>query len=263
VRSANAPVRWWLADGVSSSTPTAEAGHDALPRPSDGARDDARPLTVAATQRPATTRTTTIVRGSRSSAAGRPSLAVGAYVRAGPPRTSADGRRPRSVAASPVHRPSPGTAGGRVTSPLAGAAGLVGVDRFVVRGAAPGRSERSPTGAWRRHRTVDRIVGPEHWVTAASSRSSGVGIDLPADPRSHVLADGSADPEHFAADLSARPSTTRLARDPVTIGRRVRRLSKPRSERQLATGRAPGDPRRSLPRPDRRLAPDARARSRS
>jgi histidinol dehydrogenase len=51
---------------------------------------------------------------------------------------------------------------------------------------------------------VDRIVGPGNaWVTAAKLEVFGdCGIDLPAGPSEvMVLADGSADPVHVAADL--------------------------------------------------------------
>ena len=97
---------------------------------------------------------------------------------------------------------SPADASGVVSPALLGAAGLVGVDEFVVAGGAQaiaalayGTESITP---------VDKIVGPGNaWVTAAKIEVFGqVGIDLPAGPSEvMVLADASADPRHVAADL--------------------------------------------------------------
>ena len=97
---------------------------------------------------------------------------------------------------------SPAGRDGRVSTALLGAAGLMGVDEFYAMGGAQaigalahGTESIGP---------VDRIVGPGNaWVTAAKLEVLGTtSIDFPAGPSEvMVLADGTADPAHVAADL--------------------------------------------------------------
>ena len=99
---------------------------------------------------------------------------------------------------------SPADAEGNLNQTLLGAAGLVGVDVFIVAGGAQAVGAMAyglPDAAIA---PVDRIVGPGNsWVTAAKLEVFGeCGIDLPAGPSEvMVVADGSADPVHVAADL--------------------------------------------------------------
>jgi histidinol dehydrogenase len=104
----------------------------------------------------------------------------------------------RIVVASPADRER------GVDPVLAGAAGLLGVDTFLVAGGAQAIGALAfglPTIGLE---PVDRIVGPGNaWVTAAKLEVSGeVAIDLPAGPSEGlVLADAAADPRTVAADL--------------------------------------------------------------
>ncbi len=104
----------------------------------------------------------------------------------------------RIVVASPADR-------GGVTHPvLLGAAGILGVDAFIVAGGAQAVGSLAFGLPDAGIAPVDRIVGPGNaWVTAAKLEVSGeVGIDLPAGPsEGMVLADASADPRLVAADL--------------------------------------------------------------
>jgi histidinol dehydrogenase len=104
---------------------------------------------------------------------------------------------------------SPAGRDGSVDSVLAGAAGLVGVDRLLVAGGAQavaalafGLEEdgQEEFGL----EAVDLVVGPGNaWVTAAKlAVSAVVAIDLPAGPSEGVvLADAAAEPRTVAADL--------------------------------------------------------------
>lgn len=97
---------------------------------------------------------------------------------------------------------SPAARDGHVSAVLAGAAGLLGIEEFLVMGGA----QAVAAMAWGTAsvRPVDKIVGPGNaWVTAAKLEVFGrVGIDLPAGPSEvMVLADGTADPRFVAADL--------------------------------------------------------------
>src|SRR5664280_2459102 len=87
---------------------------------------------------------------------------------------------------------------------MLGAAGLVGVDVFVVAGGAQAVGALAYGLPEAGIEPVDRIVGPGNsWVTAAKLEVFGeCGIDLPAGPSEvMVVADGTADPVHVAADL--------------------------------------------------------------
>lgn len=91
---------------------------------------------------------------------------------------------------------------GRVAAALAGAAGLLGIDEFLVMGGA--QAVAALAYGTESIRPVDKIVGPGNaWVTAAKLEVFGqVGIDLPAGPSEvMILADGTADPRYVAADL--------------------------------------------------------------
>jgi len=87
---------------------------------------------------------------------------------------------------------------------LLGAAGLVGVDAFIVAGGAQAVGAMAYGLPEAGVAPVDRIVGPGNaWVTAAKLEVFGViGIDLPAGPSEvMVVADATADPAHVASDL--------------------------------------------------------------
>ena len=103
----------------------------------------------------------------------------------------------RIVVASPADRD------GKIDPILAGAAGLLGVDAFLVAGGAQAIAALA-YGLGATLAPVDRVVGPGNaWVTSAKLELAGeVGIDLPAGPSEGlVLADETADPVTVAADL--------------------------------------------------------------
>jgi histidinol dehydrogenase len=163
--------------------------------------------TFAETQRPATTRTV-VAPGIEIERRWAPLARVGAYVPGGsaaypsslvmcavPARVAGVGQL---VIASPADRD------GRLAQVLLGAAGLLEVDAFVVAGGAQAVGALAYGLPESGLAPVDRIVGPGNaWVTAAKLEVFGeVGIDLPAGPSEvMVLADGTADPAHVAADL--------------------------------------------------------------
>ncbi len=104
----------------------------------------------------------------------------------------------RIVVASPADRD------GTVDPVLAGAAGLLGVETFLVAGGAQAIGALAFGLPEIGLAPVDRIVGPGNaWVTAAKLEVAGeVAIDLPAGPSEGlVLADAHADPRTVAADL--------------------------------------------------------------
>jgi histidinol dehydrogenase len=85
---------------------------------------------------------------------------------------------------------------------LLGAAGLMGVDEFLVMGGAQaiGALAYGTESVGR----VDKIVGPGNaWVTAAKLEVlDSCAIDMPAGPTEvMVVADDTADPVHVAADM--------------------------------------------------------------
>ena len=108
----------------------------------------------------------------------------------------------RLAGTGPLVVASPAGRHGTLSPTLLGAAGLLGIEEFHVMGGAQaiaalavGTETVAP---------VDKIVGPGNaWVTAAKLEVVGeVEIDMPAGPSEvMVLADGSADPGHVAADL--------------------------------------------------------------
>jgi histidinol dehydrogenase len=134
---------------------------------------------------------------------------------------------------------SPARPDGRVDPVLAGAAGLVGVDRFIVAGGAQAVGALAYGLPAAGIAPVDRIVGPGNaWVTAAKLEVFGeVGIDLPAGPSEvMVMADGSADAGHVAADLLSQaehgPDSPAIL---VTTDAGFAELVEAAIERQLAT----------------------------
>ena len=210
VRAANERFGGGLADGrLLLDTAELTAARDALPGPIRvGLETMIEHLTrFAATQRPATTRTT-IVPGIEIERRWAPLDRVGAYVPGGtaaypssllmaavPARVAGVGS---FVVASPA-RPD-----GQIDPILAGAAGLVGVDQFLVAGGAQAVGALAYGLRESGVAPVDRIVGPGNaWVTAAKLEVLGeVGIDLPAGPSEvMVFADATAHPDHVAADL--------------------------------------------------------------
>ena len=161
----------------------------------------------ATTQRPTTTRTT-IVPGIEIERRWSPLDRVGAYVPGGTaayPSSLLMAAVPARVAGvGSFIVASPARPDGRIDPILAGAAGLLEVDAFVVAGGAQAVGALAYGLGGAGIAPVDRIVGPGNaWVTAAKLEVFGdVGIDLPAGPSEvMVLADATADPEHVAADL--------------------------------------------------------------
>jgi histidinol dehydrogenase len=161
----------------------------------------------AATQRPATTRTT-IAQGVEIERRWAPLARVGAYVPGGsapypsslvmtvvPARVAGVGE---IVVATPADRD------GRVHPVLLGAAGLLEVDAIIVAGGAQAIGALAYGLPDAGVAPVDRIVGPGNaWVTSAKIEVCGeVGIDLPAGPSEGlVLAAPPADPGRTALDL--------------------------------------------------------------
>lgn len=99
---------------------------------------------------------------------------------------------------------SPADSEGRLNATMLGAAGLVGVEVFVVAGGAQAVGALAYGLPEAGVEPVDRIVGPGNtWVTAAKLEVFGeCGIDLPAGPSEvMVVADATADTVHVAADL--------------------------------------------------------------
>jgi histidinol dehydrogenase len=210
VRDANERFGGGLPDGhLTLSENELTRACAALPRAVRTALDQAieHVERFATTQRPVASRTM-IVAGIEIERRWVPLDRVGCYVPGGsapypsslvmtvvPARVAGVGS---IVVASPADRD------GRVDPILLGAAGLLGVEEFVVAGGAQaiGALAFGLPGAGLV--SVDRIVGPGNaWVTAAKIEvSAEVAIDLPAGPsEGMVLADGAADPVLVAADL--------------------------------------------------------------
>ena len=160
----------------------------------------------AETQRP-TSATTVIGEGVEIERRWTPVASVGCYVPGGSapyPSSLIMTVVPAQVAG--VERivvASPADRDGKVDPILAGAAGLLGVDAFLVAGGAQAIAALA-YGLGATLAPVDRVVGPGNaWVTSAKLELAGeVGIDLPAGPSEGlVLADETADPVTVAADL--------------------------------------------------------------
>jgi histidinol dehydrogenase len=99
---------------------------------------------------------------------------------------------------------SPAGPDGHPNDVVLGAAGLLGVDAFVVAGGAQAVGALAFGLPDDGLAPVDLVVGPGNaWVTAAKIELVGeVAIDLPAGPSEGlVLADASADPRTVSADL--------------------------------------------------------------
>ncbi len=99
---------------------------------------------------------------------------------------------------------SPADRDGAIDPVLLGAAGLLGVDAFLVAGGVQAVGALAYGLADEGLAPVDLVVGPgSAWVTAAKVELVGdTAIDLPAGPSEGlVLADASADPAIVAADL--------------------------------------------------------------
>ena len=210
VRDANLGVGGGLSDGrltldTSELTAARDALEPAIRRALDQAIDHVRRF--AETQRPTST-TTIIAPGIEIERRWSPIGRVGCYVPGGTapyPSSLVMTVVPAQVAGvGTVVVASPATLDGYVHPVLLGAAGLLGVDAFVVAGGAQavGALAYGLPGAG--IEPVDRIVGPGNaWVTAAKLEVAGeTGTDLPAGPsEGMVLADASADPRFVAADL--------------------------------------------------------------
>jgi histidinol dehydrogenase len=158
-------------------------------------------------QRPTTT-TTRIADGIEIERRWEPLDSVGAYVPGGSapyPSSLVMSVVPARVAGvGRIVVASPAGPDGRANEVVLGAAGLLGVDRFVVAGGAQAIGALAFGLPDDGLEPVDRIVGPGNaWVTAAKIELVGeVGIDLPAGPsEGMVLADAHADPRTVAADL--------------------------------------------------------------
>jgi histidinol dehydrogenase len=154
------------------------------------------------------TRFTTIVPGVEIERRWVPLSRVGVYAPGGSaayPSSLLMGVVPAKVAGvGQIVVASPADAEGRVNETLLGAAGLTGVDAFIVAGGAQAVAALAYGLPEAGMEPVDRIVGPGNaWVTAAKLEVFGeCGIDLPAGPSEvMVVADATADPVHVAADL--------------------------------------------------------------
>ncbi len=154
------------------------------------------------------TRTTTIVPGVEIERRWVPLARVGVYAPGGSaayPSSLLMGVVPAKVAGvGTIVVASPADAEGGLNQTLLGAAGLVGVDAFIVAGGAQAVGALAYGLPEQGIAPVDRIVGPGNaWVTAAKLEVFGeCGIDLPAGPSEvMVVADGTADPAHVASDL--------------------------------------------------------------
>jgi histidinol dehydrogenase len=186
-----------------------EAARDALPpRIRAGLEEMVRNIRrFAETQLPET-RTTTIVPGVEIERRWVPLSRVGVYAPGGSaayPSSLLMGVVPARVAGvGTIVVASPADGEGGLNQTLLGAAGLVGVDVFIVAGGAQAVGALAYGLPEAGVAPVDRIVGPGNaWVTAAKLEVFGeCGIDLPAGPSEvMVVADATADPVHVASDL--------------------------------------------------------------
>lgn len=137
-----------------------------------------------------------------------PLARIGAYApggRAPYPSSLVMGVVPGQVAGvAEIVGASPAGPDGELHPVLAGAAGLLDLERVLVAGGAQAVAALAFGLPDEGLAPVDRVVGPGNaYVTAAKLELAGrVGIDLPAGPsEGMVLADAAADPEIAAADL--------------------------------------------------------------
>jgi histidinol dehydrogenase len=210
VREANSRVGGGRADGsLLVSRAEMEAARDALPpRIRAGLEEMIRNIRRFAETELPETRFTTIVPGVDIERRWVPLARVGVYAPGGSaayPSSLIMGVVPAQVAGvGTVVVASPADAAGELNQTLLGTAGLLGVDVFVVAGGAQAVGALAYGLPQAGVEPVDRIVGPGNsWVTAAKLEVFGeCGIDLPAGPSEvMVVADGSADPVHVAADM--------------------------------------------------------------
>ncbi|HYC06611.1 MAG TPA: histidinol dehydrogenase, partial [Candidatus Binatia bacterium] len=210
VREANARVGGGLSDGrlVVGARELVDA-RDRLPAEVRGGIETMveHIRRFAETQRPTTTRTT-IAEGIEIERRWSPIARAGAYVPGGSaayPSSLVMCAVPARVAGvGALIVASPAGPNGVVDPVLLGVAGLLEVDAVIVAGGAQAIGALAYGLPEDGIEPVDRIVGPGNaWVTAAKLEVFGdVGIDLPAGPSEvMVLADGTADPAHVAADL--------------------------------------------------------------
>jgi histidinol dehydrogenase len=186
-----------------------DAARDALPlRVRDGLEQMIANIRRFAETELPVTRSTTILPGVEIERRWVPLSRVGVYAPGGSaayPSSLLMGAVPAKVAGvGTVVVASPADAEGGLNRTLLGAAGLVGVDAFIVAGGAQAVGAMAYGLPEAGVAPVDRIVGPGNaWVTAAKLEVFGViGIDLPAGPSEvMVVADATADPAHVASDL--------------------------------------------------------------
>jgi histidinol dehydrogenase len=183
----------------------------------------------AETQLPET-RTTTMLPGVEIERRWVPLSRVGVYAPGGSaayPSSLLMGVVPAKVAGvGTIVVASPADAEGGLNQTLLGAAGLVGVDVFIVAGGAQAIGAMAYGLPDAGVAPVDRIVGPGNsWVTAAKLEVFGeCGIDLPAGPSEvMVVADGTADAVHVSADML---SQAEHGPDSPALGRELRHGSR-------------------------------------
>jgi histidinol dehydrogenase len=210
VRDANTTFGGGRGDGaLLVSRAEMEAARDALPPRIRAGLEQmiANIRRFAETELPET-RTTTIVPGVEIERRWVPLSRVGVYAPGGSaayPSSLLMGVVPAKVAGvEAIVVASPADPEGGLNPTLLGAAGLVGVDVFIVAGGAQAVGAMAYGLPEAGIEPVDRIVGPGNsWVTAAKLEVFGdCGIDLPAGPSEvMVVADGRANAAHVASDL--------------------------------------------------------------
>jgi histidinol dehydrogenase len=210
VRDANARLGGGRADGsLLAGRAEMESAREALPpRIRAGLEQMIENIRRFAETELPETRTTTIVHGIEIERRWVPLARVGVYAPGGSaayPSSLLMGVVPARVAGvGEIVVASPADAEGGLNQTLLGAAALVGVDTFIVAGGAQAVGALAYGLPESGVEPVDRIVGPGNaWVTAAKLEVFGeCGIDLPAGPSEvMVVADGTADAAHVAADL--------------------------------------------------------------
>lgn len=210
VREANRTFGGGLADGrLFLERADLAAARDRLPvavrRALEAASANVRRFAEA--QLPISVRVTTVA-GVEVERRWIPLERVGAYApggRAPYPSSLVMGVVPSQVAGvGEIVAATPAGPEGELHPILAGAAGLLGLERVLVAGGAQAVAALAFGLPEEGFAPVDRIVGPGNpYVTAAKLELAGiVGIDLPAGPsEGMVLVDETADPEVAAADL--------------------------------------------------------------